>query len=384
MRVYFDNAASTPLDQSVMEAMLPYMQEHFGNPSSIHGHGRTTRSAIEVARKKIAELLGAAPSEIFFTSGGTEADNMAIFGSIEALNIQHAVSSPLEHHAVLHALEHQAKTGKVQLTMLEVDSQGNLNLDQLKHILQNQKNTLVSLMHANNEIGNLYDIQAIAEICREYQAVFHSDTVQTVGHFPLNLHELKVGFIAGTAHKFHGPKGIGLIYINSDYNIPSLIHGGSQERNMRGGTENVYGIVGMTKALELAYQNMEADRLHILGIKEYMIQKLQNANIEGLVFNGACTDPDKSLYTVLSVSLPPSDINEMLVFNLDIHQISASAGSACTSGSHVGSHVLQALGLPSDYATIRFSFSKFNTKAEVDYVVDTLKKLYQNHKIAQA
>jgi cysteine desulfurase len=375
MRIYLDNAATTPLAPEVLEAMLPYMQHQYGNPSSIHSHGRETRSAIEKARKTIANLLNTSPAEIFFTSGGTEADNFAITSSIEALGLKHAITSRLEHHAVLHTLEYLAQKGTIQLSYVHTDPEGNLDFDHLETLLKENARSLVSLMHANNEIGNLYDIERIGEMCQPYHAIFHSDTVQTIGHYVHHLQKLKLNFINGAAHKFHGPKGVGFIYVNSQNKIHPLIHGGSQERNMRGGTENVYGIIGLAKALELAYQNMEQDRIYIQSLKSYMIQKLSE-NIPNIIFNGTSADVEKSLYTVLNVGFPPSHINDMLLFNLDIQQISVSGGSACTSGSEVGSHVLQALNFPEDRAAVRFSFSKYNTLAEIDWVVEKLKELF--------
>lgn len=376
MQVYFDNAATTPMDKEVLQAMLPYMEKHYGNPSSIHTHGRETRSAIEIARRKIAQLLNTSPSEIFFTSGGTEADNLAIRCSIDTLDIKHAISSPLEHHAVLHTLEYYQKLGKVQVHLLRVDPKGNLDLAHLEELLNKYPKSFVSLMHANNEIGNLYDLQAIGALCREKEAILHSDTVQTIGHFPIDLQNLSVDFIVGAAHKFHGPKGVGFIYINADNNIHPLIHGGAQERNMRGGTENLYGIIGMAKALELAQERMEPDKAYISELKQYFIDQLKR-QIPGVAFNGECEDLSKSLYTVLSISLPPSESNDMIVFNLDINKISASAGSACSSGSDVGSHVLRCLNFPANRAAVRFSFSRHNTRQEVDYVLDKLSTWYQ-------
>ncbi|MEZ0539942.1 cysteine desulfurase family protein [Fibrella arboris] len=378
-RVYFDNAATTRLDPAVLEAMLPLMQDNFGNPSSIHGHGRVVRSAIEKARKTVASLLNAAPAEIFFTSGGTEADNTAIQGSIDTYGITHAITSPLEHHAVLHTLEYLAKTGKIKLSMLQVDERGNLDYDQLGTLLKANPNSLVSLMHGNNEIGNLLDMSLVGELCQEYGAVWHSDTVQTMGHYQHNVQELTVDFLVGAAHKFHGPKGVGFLYARPT-NRPAIhpfIHGGSQERNRRGGTENVYGIVGLAKALEIAYAEMAAHRQHIEFLKQRMINQLQ-ATIETVRFNGESADLEKSLYTVLSVSLPATDMSDMLLFNLDIAGISVSGGSACSSGSDVGSHVLGALpGLDPDRGNIRFSFGKYNTADEVDYAVAKVAEMFQ-------
>lgn len=382
-RVYFDNAATTRLDPVVLEAMLPLMQDNFGNPSSIHGHGRVVRSAIEKARKTVASLLNAAPAEIFFTSGGTEADNTAICGSIDTYGITHAISSPLEHHAVLHTLEYLAKTGRIKLSLLNVDEHGRLDYNQLGTLLKANPNSLVSLMHGNNEIGNLLDMNLVGDLCREYGAVWHSDTVQTMGHYRHDVQSLKVDFLVGAAHKFHGPKGVGFLYARPTErpSIHPFIHGGSQERNRRGGTENVYGIVGLAKALEIAYVEMDEHRRHIESLKQRMIDQLR-ATIDDrdggpVQFNGDSADLDKSLYTVLSVSLPANDMNDMLLFNLDIAGISVSGGSACSSGSDVGSHVLGALpGLDPNRGNIRFSFGKYNTAEEVDFAVSKVAEMY--------
>lgn len=375
MKVYFDNAATTSLAPEVLDVMLPLLQNVHGNPSSIHAHGREAKALIEKARKKIAQLLNTSPSEVFFTSGGTEADNFAIFSSIESHGIKHVISSPLEHHAVLHTLEYLAKLGKIKLHLLEVDKQGRLNYEQLEEWLKEFSPTLVSLMHANNEIGNICDLERVGNLCRTHQALFHSDTVQTMGHYRHDLQKIPIDFIVGSAHKFHGPKGVGFIYINAQNKIPPYMHGGAQERNMRGGTENIYGIVGMAQALEQAYLEMEEHQNHILSLKTRLIEQLK-AQVPDVEFNGLSNDLENSLYTVLSVSLPPSEQNDMLLFNLDINQISASAGSACSSGSEVGSHVLQALGADGKRAAVRFSFSRYNTPEEVDYVVEVLAKIY--------
>ncbi|MCU0445218.1 MAG: cysteine desulfurase [Microscillaceae bacterium] len=375
MKVYLDNAATTPLAKEVLEAMLPYMQDYYGNPSSIHAHGRQTRAAIELARKKIAQLLNTSPSEIFFTSGGTEADNFAICSSIDTFGLRRAITSPLEHHAVLHTLEYLQKTGKIQLDYVEIDAQGNLNYEHLEELLKNNSPALVSLMHANNEIGNLYDIERIGELVKAHQGIYHCDTVQTVGYYTHDLQNLKTDFIVGAGHKFHGPKGVGFMYMNAQSKIHPLIHGGAQERNMRGGTENLYGIIGLAKALELAYENMAATRTHLEGLKKYMIEKLQT-NFENIRFNGMSGDMDKSIYRVLNVSFPPSEDSDMVLFNLDINGVSASGGSACSSGSDVGSHVLRALKPEMNRAAVRFSFSKYNTQAEIDYVIEKLLELY--------
>jgi len=376
--VYLDNAATTRLDPEVLDAMLPLLTDHFGNPSSIHSHGRTVRTAVEKARKTVAMLLNTSPAEIFFTSGGTEADNTAIRSSIETYGLTHAITSPLEHHAVLHTLEHLARHDRVELSLVNVDENGHIDLAHLEELLRSHPRSLVSLMHGNNEIGNLLDMNQVGELCRQYEAIFHSDTVQTMGHFRHNLQELPVDFIVGAAHKFHGPKGVGFLYVNAGRTkIMPFIHGGAQERNMRGGTENIYGIVGLAKALEIAYRDMEQHRRHITGLKRRMIEQLRE-KLPEVQFNGDSANIDGSLYTVLNVSLPPSDISDMLLFNLDIAKISASGGSACSSGSNVGSHVLAALpGIDPDRGYVRFSFGKYNTAEEIDYAVDTLVGLYQ-------
>jgi cysteine desulfurase len=335
------------------------------------------KSAIETARKTVANLLNAAPAEIFFTSGGTEADNTAICCSIDSYNLTHAITSPLEHHAVLHTLENLAKKGIIKLSLVNIDSKGDIDLVHLEELLATNSRSMVSLMQGNNEIANLIDLVAVGDICERYDAIFHSDTVQTMGHFRHDLQQLKTQFIVGAAHKFHGPKGVGFLYVDSKIKIPSFVHGGAQERNRRGGTENVYGIVGLAKALEIAYKNMDSHRVHIENLKRRMIEQLQK-NITDVRFNGNCADVENSLYTVLNVSLPPSDINDMLLFNLDIAKISASGGSACSSGSEVGSHVLGALNMSPERANVRFSFSKYTTEADIDYAVKTIAELYQS------
>lgn len=374
-RIYFDNAATTPLDAEVLDAMMPYLTTHFGNPSSIYSYGRETRLAVENARKTVAKILGANPGEIFFTSGGTESTNTALCAAIIDLGCERIITSPLEHHATLHTVEHLHKQKGIDLQFVKVSPDGHIDLNDLEKLLSaSNKKTLVTLMHANNEIGNITDIHAVGELCKKYNAVFHSDTVQTVGHFPFNLHATPVDFINGAAHKFHGPKGIGIIYISEKNKISPFIQGGSQERNMRAGTENIYGIVGFAKALELATKNYEADKAYICGLKNYMLQQLQN-NIEGVSFNGDYAG--NSLYTVLSANFPKNEKSELILFNLDINNICASGGSACTSGANVSSHVISAINPNADidFVTVRFSFSRHNTKEEIDTVVQKLKEI---------
>ncbi|MBS1651247.1 MAG: cysteine desulfurase [Bacteroidetes bacterium] len=375
MQVYFDNAATTPLDKDVLNAMLPVMENDFGNPSSIHSMGRKTRSYIETARKTVSRLLNVSPGEIFFTSGGTEADNTAIFESIQTYNIKQLITSPIEHHAVEHTVKHAEKLYGTKTNWVNVDAKGNVDLQHLELLLsQSNEKKLVSLMHANNEIGTLLPLQQVSDLCKKYNALFHSDTVQTMGHYALDLKATPVDFITCAAHKFHGPKGVGFLYINQSSKIGPMIHGGAQERNMRGGTENLYGIIGLAKALEICYNKMQEHQKHIFEVKQYMQQKLIET-LPGTEFNGE-TSFEKSLYTVLNCCLPEHDNAEMLLFNLDINNIAASGGSACSSGSNQGSHVLKALGINLNRPSIRFSFSKYNTKHEVDFVIKKLAELY--------
>jgi len=372
-RIYLDNAATTPLDQQVLDVMLPYMTTHFGNPSSIYSYGRESRMAIENARKTVAKILNAHPAEIFFTSGGTESSNTAITAAVRDLGCKHIISSVIEHHATTHTVEHLYNNGEAALSYVKLLPNGHVDVEDLENILANsEEKCLVTLMHANNEIGNMIDIHAVGDICKKYSAIFHSDTVQTVGHFPFDLRNTPVHFITGAGHKFHGPKGVGLLYINENVKIKPFVHGGSQERNMRAGTENLYGIVGFAKALELATANYATDSAYIKDLKVYMMEQLQ-AKIAGVYFNGDVLG--NSLYAVLSASFPKSEKSEMLLFNLDIHGICASGGSACTSGADLGSHVIRAINNNPNQVTVRFSFSKHNTKAEIDKVVEALKDM---------
>lgn len=368
-RIYFDNAATTRIDPLVIEAMMPYLTEHFGNPSSIYSYGRENRLAIEKARKSVAAILNAHPSEIFFTSGGTESSNTAIIASVKQLGCKRIITSPIEHHATLHTCSFLEQTEGIKLEYVNLLSNGHIDVDHLTSLLiSSDAKTLVTLMHANNEIGNMTDIQTVGEICKQSGAIFHADTVQTVGHFPIDLKKTKVDFITGAGHKFHGPKGVGILYINAETRIQPLIHGGGQERNMRAGTENIYGIIGFSKALELATEHHASDKEYVLSLRNYMKHQLTE-NIKDVVFNG---DVDgNSLYTVLSVGFPKNERSEMLLFNLDINNICTSGGSACSSGADQGSHVIRALHAP-DQVTIRFSFSKYNTKEEIDTVIKTL------------
>jgi cysteine desulfurase len=374
MSIYLDNAATTPLDPEVFEAMKPFMLTDFGNPSSTHAHGRKVRAAIESARKKIAELIRCTPGEIIFTSGGTEADNAILTGAIDTYSIKHAITSPIEHHAVLHTLEALQKANKVELHWVKLDERGHVDLADLERLLQQYPGSLVSLMQANNEIGNLLDMNRVAELCASHRAFFHSDTVQAIGHYSHDMRTLNVSAMTCAAHKFHGPKGVGFMYVRKDKKIHPFVQGGPQERDMRGGTENVYGIIGLAKAVEIAYRDMEVHTAYITGLKAHMIKRLQES-IPAVSFHGDSANLSRSLYTVLNVSLPESDDNDMLLFNLDLQGISASGGSACSSGATKGSHVLEALYPGSKRTAIRFSFSKFNTREEIDLAVDKFAEL---------
>jgi cysteine desulfurase len=372
MRVYLDNAATTPIDKEVLKSVYEVMESHYGNPSSIHTHGREVRTLIEKARKSVALLLHASPSEFFFTSGGTEADNMAIRCGIIDHGIKNVITSTIEHHAVLHSLQALENSGQIKLSYVNTDERGSVDYQHLEELLNVNERSFVSLMQANNELGTLTDIERVGELCEKYNAIFHCDTVQSMGHYPHDLTKLKVHFLVCAAHKLHGPKGVGFLYINHKIKISPMIFGGSQERNMRGGTENVYGIVGLAKSLEIAYAEMKEHHEYIQGLKSYMMHQLK-INIPGIEFNGE-TDPEKSLYTVLNVSFPEMDMAEMLLFSLDIAGISASGGSACSSGTNIGSHVLNGIKANPNRPAVRFSFSKYNSKEEIDYVIAKLKE----------
>lgn len=370
-RIYLDNAATTALDPQVLEAMMPYMTTHFGNPSSIYSYGRESRLAIENARKTVAKILHANPAEIFFTSGGTESSNTAILAAVRDLGCKHIITSKIEHHATLHTVEYLFNNGEANLSFVKLLPGGQIDIDDLERLLAGSKEKcLVTLLHANNEIGNLLPLKNVGNLCKKYNAIFHCDTVQTVGHFNFDLRNTPVDFITGSGHKFHGPKGVGILYVNENIKIKPFVHGGSQERNMRAGTENVYGIVGFAKALELATANLEKDSAYILSLKLYMAEQLKN-QIKDISFNGDVFG--KSLYTILSVNFPRTEKSEMLLFNLDINNICASGGSACTSGADIGSHVIAAVNNDPDLVTVRFSFCKYNTTEEIDFVVEKLK-----------
>ncbi|MGB1205273.1 MAG: cysteine desulfurase family protein [Chitinophagales bacterium] len=371
--IYFDNAATTPLDTKVLDAMLPYLQQHFGNPSSIHATGRKARAAIEKARKQIAKQLNASLGEIFFTSGGTEANNTILLSAFHDLGVQDFITSPLEHHCILHCLEAMKKRFNINVHFVKLTAKGHIDLQDLTQLLsQIEGRKMVSLMYCNNEVGNLLDVDAVAKICEEQKALFHSDTVQSIGFEHLDVQQTKIGFLSGSAHKLHGPKGIGFMYINSDYTIQPLLYGGPQERNMRAGTENVANIVGLGKAVEIAYKNLTINKKHILFLKNYLIEQLKQY-VPNIQFNGDCEG--NSSVKIVNAAFPASENTDLLLLNLDIAGICTSGGSACSSGVDIGSHVLETLGVADDLMNIRFSFSKYNTKAEIDVLVGKLREI---------
>ena len=375
MAIYLDNAATTPIEPRVMETMGEAMTR-YGNPSSIHAYGREVKALVENARKKVARLMDVAPGEIFFTSGGTEADNTALFCSVFDCGVKRIITSPIEHHAVLHAAQRLEALQLAELCYVRLQEDGHVDLEHLEGLLheayQEGVPTLVSLMHANNEIGNLLDLEQAGKLAEQYQALLHTDTVQTVGHLPLRFKEWKVAMAAASAHKFNGPKGIGFLYLDHEIQMKPFISGGAQERNMRGGTENILGIVGLARALEIAVEEMDEQARHMRSLKQYMAEQLRKA-IPGIAYNGDPMGP--SLYTVLNVALPPSPVSEMLLFKLDIAGVAISGGSACSSGSDVGSHVINALPERPGYTPMRFSFGKYNTFEEIDKSVAVLKEI---------
>lgn len=374
MKVYLDNAATTPLAKEVLDEMLPYLTEKFGNPSSIHSYGRAARAAVEKARKTVSKYLNASTAEIFFTGSGTESNNTVIKRAVEDLGVTRIITSPIEHHCVLHASEAMQRKG-ITLELVAIDKVGHVDLNDLEaRLTAGDQKTLVTLMHANNEIGTIADLAAIGNLCAKYNAYFHSDTVQTIGYFPFDLQQLPVHFISGSAHKFHGPKGVGFLYIRTGVTLKPFIDGGSQERNMRAGTENVPGIVGLGKALEIAQEEMDKKHQEIASLKKYMIERLTEI-IPGVSFNGD-TSESKSNYKVLNVLFPEHEKAELLLFNLDMAGIAASGGSACTSGSEKGSHVLEGIKADPNRKAVRFSFSKYNTRQEIDFVIETLQRLF--------
>ncbi|CAN5318513.1 cysteine desulfurase family protein [soil metagenome] len=376
-KVYLDSAATTQMRDEVIERMIDVMKEHYGNPSSTHAFGRSSKSLIENARKTVAGILNVTAAEIIFTSGGTEADNLALNSAVRDLNVKRIITSKIEHHAVLYTVNHLKQCFNIEVDYVNLDSCGQVDLVHLKELLGSSEiKTLVSLMHVNNEVGNLLDVNAVGRLCRENKALFHCDMVQSVGHFELDLSAVPVDFTAVSAHKFHGPKGIGFAYIRKNSGLKPLIFGGEQERGQRAGTESVHNIVGLEEALKIAYKNLTEEKAYILSLKNYFIEQLKK-NIPGVKFNGHCEDVQKSTYTLLNVCLPVSQEKAlMLLFQLDLKGIACSKGSACQSGSDKGSHVLNAFLSPEDLQrpSIRFSMSHYNTREEIDYVVEVLRE----------
>ena len=370
MRAYLDNAATTPMAPEVIEVMTNIMKNNFGNPSSVHSYGRETKAIIENARRTVANLIHAEPKEIIFTSGGTEADNMAISSAVNNLGVKRIISSAIEHHAVGHSVESYKNVVDQKVNL---SSTGQVDLNHLEELLKSGEKALVSLMHANNEIGTLLDINEVSKLCRKYGAVFHSDTVQTMGHYAINVKEIDADFMTCGAHKFHGPKGVGFLYVNKNLKVTPIIQGGSQERGLRGGTENLIGIAGLAKAFELANTNIEQHQHEIQSLKTYMIDELKK-RIPGVSFHGEI-DPEKSLYTVLNVMFPDFENKSMLLFLLDLDGVACSGGSACTAGASTGSHVLRGINADVNRPNARFSFSRFTTKEEIDFALEKVEKV---------
>lgn len=368
MRVYLDNAATTPMAPEVVAAMSDVLLNHFGNPSSTHSYGRSSKALLETARRNIAQHLNCSSSELFFTSGGTEADNLACHIAVQELGIKRIISTSIEHHAVGHTVEMYRDRYNVQLHNLSLDAQGHIDLSELDALLKDPIPTLVSLMHANNEIATLIPLSQIAQLCRSYGAYFHSDTVQTMGHYAFDLKALDVDFITCAAHKFHGPKGIGFLYVNKRIKMAPMILGGSQERGFRGGTENLAGIVGLSKAFDLAYEDLQGHQTYVQGLKSYMMGRLKD-HFSDIAFHGDTT-PQGSLYTVLNVCFPPTEKASMLLFTLDLKGVAVSGGSACTSGAAKGSHVLEGIGADMTRPNVRFSFSRYTTQEEIDFALE--------------
>lgn len=370
MRVYLDNASTTPMHEAVIRKMTNIMEDVYGNPSSIHQHGRKAKSIIEQSRKTVAKIINASIGEVFFTSSATEAHNMILVKSVEDLGVERIITSPTEHHCILHTLDHLPGC---EVIILNVNHEGTIDYTQLETLLKDaNKKTLVSIMHGNNEIGTMVDIDLIGQLCHQYGALFHCDTVQTIGKYPIDVQQSKIHFLAGSAHKFHGPKGVGFVFISNDHMLSPFIHGGAQERNMRAGTENLIGICGLAAALEIANENMLVWRDKISKLRNQFKVGLDQF-LDDIKYNGR--QEDMFLHHVLSVSFPPGPKADLLVMNLDIAGISASSGSACSAGIEEDSHVIQAIGHPSDRKTIRFSFSDMNTMEEIQYTIEKLKEM---------
>jgi len=374
--VYFDNAATTQLRPEVIDKMTKMMHESYGNASSTHSFGRSAKALVEQARKTVAKYLNVSASEIVFTSGGTEADNLVLLSAVRDLGVKNIITSRIEHHAVLHTVEQLEREYGITLNYVDLDKDGHVDYTHLEQLLQSPDKTLVSLMHVNNEIGNILDMKRVGDLCKQNQALFHSDTVQSVGHYELDLQDISIDFMAVSGHKFHGPKGVGFAFIRKHSGLKPLIFGGEQERGHRAGTESVHNIVGLEEALKWSYDNLEEEKRYITDLKTYFIQQLE-ANFPGVGFNGDSANFERSTYTVLNVCLPIAEEKALiLLFQLDLKGIACSKGSACQSGSSKGSHVLSQILSEADLlkASLRFSFSRYNTKEEIDYVIDVLKE----------
>lgn len=378
--VYLDNAATTALRPQVIDRMTEVLKENFGNASSTHSFGRSSKALLEQCRKNIASYFNVSPGEIVFTSGGTEADNLALRSAVRDLGVTEIITSRIEHHAVIHTAEQLQNEYGVKISFVEVDINGFINYDHLEELLKRSDKALVSLMHINNEIGNILDIEKVAKLCESYGALFHTDTVQSIGHFKLDLDKIPVDFLAASAHKFHGPKGVGFCFIRKESGLKPLIFGGEQERGYRAGTESIHNIVGMDEALGQAYKKLEKEHEYVLGLKSYFIERLQHI-IPRVGFNGGCNDLENSTYTLVNICLPINpEKAPMLQFQLDLKGIACSKGSACQSGSSQQSHVLSAILNKDDLMkpSVRFSFSSFNTKEELDYVIDVLNEFVKS------
>lgn len=376
--IYFDNASTTKVNSEVLEVITESMNNIYANPSSTHSLGRKAKVAIESSRNSIAKIMGCKPKEIIFTSGGTEADNAIIFNAVNNLKVERIISSPIEHHAVLDTI-HKIENDKIaEVIWLKVDTKGNIDIDQLKKLLQENKTTFVSLMHVNNEIGNILDIDKVGKLCRDNNAIFHSDTVQGISHLNYNLNELAVDFVCASAHKFGGPKGVGFIYKKDGVKFSKQIFGGEQERDFRAGTENIHGIVGMQKALEISEKNKLETEEYLLKLKSHLINTLKN-EVEEITFNGLSDSLEKSISTIVNIKLPTNRASKMLVFQFDLKGIAISEGSACSSGNNLGSHVIKELYPDKEIGSnIRISFGKENTLEEINTFVKILKELLSN------
>lgn len=372
-RIYLDNAATTPISDEVFEAMLPFLKEQFGNPSSTHAEGRTARAAVEKSRRNIARLIAASPSEIFFTSGGTEANNTALKGSVRDLGVKRIISSPIEHACVKNSIAALVRDEAIRFDLVKIDHFGRVDLNHLEALLSEDSKTLVTIMHSNNEIGTLNNIVAIANLCKQKGVYFHTDSVQTLGYYDINTLNIPIHFLSGSAHKLHGPKGIGFLYVNKNIHISPLIDGGGQERSLRSGTENVPGIIGFGKAVEIAEKEMLDWKNYISSLKQYFMDELLKLFPEKVSFNGDVYGD--SHYKVLSVNFDTPVPAEMLLFKLDLAGISASGGSACSSGAMKASAVISALGVPSHLKTVRFSFSHYLSNGEIDITLEKLKEI---------